>query len=80
MLDQALKRERQKQILQTLAETEEPEPMTRVRSPDLAEGSGRRDSVRRRREGEAVVPGRAVAEGRGGDHDRGLSDHRDAGV
>ena len=80
MLDQALKRERQKQILQTLAETEELEPMTRVRSPDLGEGSGSGGSVRRRREGEAVVPGRAVAEGRGGDHDRGLSDDRDAGV
>lgn len=54
--------------------------MTRVRSPDLGEGSGSGDSVRRRREGETVVPGSAVAEGRGGDHDRGLSDDRDAGV
>lgn len=39
MLDQALKNERQKQILQTLTETEEPEPMARIRNPDLGEGS-----------------------------------------
>lgn len=39
MLDQALKRERQKQIQQTLTETEEPEPMTRIRNPDMGEGS-----------------------------------------
>ena len=80
-MDQALKVERQNQIRSMEVESsQEPLPRRpRVRVQEMQDTSRHGESAcLDRPQIEAVVSGRAVAQGRCGDHDRGVQNDRDA--